>query len=213
MFIYLLFVASRCARLATLSTASAGSQVRIVSRVGGFQSWIWGAPSRCRIFQLNSFHWDFSSFCLIVNFCSRSSSGLMLLFERARGREEIFSLVFEEGRSIPSCKVVFYSFYGIKLCYQSVCVPHRPIFTPGHATHTETYRSAIDVSPQRPQECVCVCFDCVILVDSFSATDVQFQSWLSCLYDERFILQMDDQLQFVCLFHFSSDGRSTLILV
>ena len=37
----------------------------------------------------------------------------MLLFERARGREEIFSLVFEEGRSIPSCKVVFYSFYGI----------------------------------------------------------------------------------------------------
>ena len=98
-------------------TASAGSQVRMVSRVGGFQSWIWGAPSRCRIFQLNSFH------CLIVNFCRRSSSGLMLLFERARGREEIFSFVFEEGRSIPSCKVVFI-LLRYKLCYQSVCVPH-----------------------------------------------------------------------------------------
>ena len=155
MFIYLLFVASRCARLATLSTAAAGSQVRMVSRVGGFQSWIWGAPSRCRIFQLNSFHWDFSSFCLIVNFCSRSSSGLMLLFERARGREEIFSLVFEEGRSIPSCKVVFYSFYGINyVINQFVFLTVRPLRPDTLHTPKPTAQPSMSAHKDRRNVCV-----------------------------------------------------------
>ena len=55
----------------------------------GFESWRWGAPSRCRI--LKSSLWEFL-FCSIVNFCSRSSSGLrsawtwrnLLLWQRAR---------------------------------------------------------------------------------------------------------------------------------